>query len=107
MGNKGILLRVLPFLATFAVGLFIASFFVSIAPNFGPGKWRERRVECKRLKFENQQLRDENFRLKQEMQDRDLSEIPGVFHQRPLGVGPEFPVEMPPPPPPPPARRAR
>ena len=30
MGNKGFLKRMLPFFATFAIGLFIASFFVSI-----------------------------------------------------------------------------
>lgn len=103
MGNTGILRRVLPFLATFAVGIFIASFFVSVAPNFGSGKWRARKAECKRMKYENERLRNENLRLRQEMETRDLSEIPGVSHSHAFGVGPEFPVEMPAAPPPPPA----
>lgn len=102
MGNKGILGRVLPFLATFAVGIFIASFFVNVAPSFGSGKWRARKAECKRMKLENERLRSENLRMRQEMESRDWSEIPGVFHERPVGVGPEFPVEMPAAPPPPP-----
>jgi hypothetical protein len=105
MGNRALLRRVLPFLATFAVGIFIASFFVNVAPSFGGAKWKARKAECKRLKFENEQLRNENFRLKQEMETRDLSDLPGVFHERPVGVGPEFPVEMPVAPPPPPAPR--
>jgi hypothetical protein len=108
MGNKGILRRVLPFLATFAIGIFIASFFVNVAPTFGSGKWKARKAECKRLKNENERLRSENLRLRQEIDSRDWSEVPGVFHERPHGVGPEFPVEMPAAPPPPPApRRAR
>lgn len=100
MGNKGILRRLLPFLATFAIGLFIASFFVNVAPNFSrTNGWKARKAECKRLKHENKRLERENFRLRQELESRDLSEIPGVSHEKPRGVGPEFPVEMPPMPP--------
>ncbi len=63
MGNIGLLKRALPFLGTFALGLFIASFFVNIgAPRFGSrGKCRH---EMRELRIENEQLREENLRLR-------------------------------------------
>lgn len=66
MGNKGLLKRMLPFLATFAVGIFIASFFVSFGGSrFG---FKERRMrhfqEMQQLRMENEELREENLRLK-------------------------------------------
>ena len=62
--------RILPFFLTFAVGLFIASFFVSIAapsfqfPNRGSRKKhreydRQRDIEIKQLREENQRLRSD------------------------------------------------
>ena len=62
MCYSGLLKRFVPFALTFAAGLFIASFFVSIAlPEAG---WRSRRgfnkfQEIQRLQTENQQLRDQ------------------------------------------------
>ena len=65
---KGFTKRVLPFFLTFAVGLLIASFFVSIAvPSFQfPNRSsRKRHLELdQQREIELQQLRDENFRLK-------------------------------------------
>ena len=58
MCYTGLVKRIVPFLITFAAGLFIASFFVTIAtPSFnfrrGPGRYGEMR----RLRNENQDLR--------------------------------------------------
>jgi hypothetical protein len=64
MGNKGFFKRMLPFLATFMVGLFVAGLF----SGFGGGRFRgrgwERRHECERMRSENEQLREENQRLR-------------------------------------------
>ncbi len=66
MGNKGLLKRMLPFLATFAFGIFIASFFVS--PGGSRFGFKERRMrhfqEMQQLRMENEELREENLRLK-------------------------------------------
>jgi hypothetical protein len=76
----GIIKRVIPFFLTFAAGLFIASFFVSLsAPSFeGVRKNRsERWGKHSRLKAENERLRVENDRLKEELQALD----------QPTGIG--------------------
>ena len=62
MCYTGLFKRFVPFALTFAAGLFIASFFVSIA--LPEGNWRSRRgfnkrMEIERLQAENQQLRDQ------------------------------------------------
>ena len=69
MCNKGWLKRMLPFLATFAVGVFIASFFVSVGPSFGFSEHRMRRFqEMQRLRVENDQLREDNERLRNRLE---------------------------------------
>lgn len=76
MNFVSIIKRVAPFVLTFAVGLFIASFFVTVAaPNFkfnrGVNKHRQYH---RRIESENQRLREENLRLKNrvsEMERRD------------------------------------
>ena len=57
-----LLKRFAPFVITFALGLFIASFFVSLAaPQFGFRRYRAMRQcqEMQKLRFENEQLRQE------------------------------------------------
>lgn len=75
MCNKGFVKRIVPFFLTFAVGLFIASFFVTVAaPNFrfNSGSRRHREYH-QRMESENQRLKQENFRLKKELVEREDS----------------------------------
>ncbi len=68
MCSKGLLKRIAPFFLTFALGLFVASFFVSVAlPNmrFNRG-FRKHKEYHRKLESENQQLKEENSRLKRE-----------------------------------------
>jgi len=106
MFNKGFLKRMLPFLATFAVGLFIASFFVTItAPSFRKSGFSKRHHEMKRLRHDNERLRNENLRLKNQVATESWieTEVPRIAHDdfrfQHRNLGPEWPVEGPPPPP--------
>jgi len=69
---QGFLKRVVPFFLTFAAGLFIASFFVTIAAptfQFKNRGWRvNHRQYDRQREVEIQQLREENMRLKSEAQ---------------------------------------
>ena len=76
---KGFFKRVAPFFLTFAVGLFIASFFVSIAaPNFrfrrGINKHREydrqRETELRQLRIEKSRLENDLEKEKIKNQSR-------------------------------------
>jgi len=71
MNYKGVLKRLLPFAATFAVAVFITSFFVDL---HRPGRFAEFRMrryqECQRLRFENEELKNENLRLRNELENR-------------------------------------
>lgn len=66
--------RVLPFFLTFAVGLFIASFFVTVAAptfQFNKRNWRNNHRQYDRQReAEIQRLREENMRLRKEAQQR-------------------------------------
>lgn len=70
---KGFFKRIVPFFLTFAVGLFIASFFVSIAaPNFQFGrKFRKHRQYHRTMESKIQRLNAENARLKRELSEKD------------------------------------
>ena len=76
---KGFLKRVVPFFLTFAVGLFIASFFVTIAAptfSFKGRNWRNNhRQYHQQIESENQRLKTENFRLKKELAEKERREI--------------------------------
>lgn len=78
MCSKGLVKRFVPFFLTFAVGLFIASFFVSIAaPNFQFNRgWRNNhRQYHQTIESENQRLKDENFRLKKQLTEKDAQDF--------------------------------
>ena len=66
----GVFKRVVPFLLTFAVGLFIASFFVTLmAPNFGGFRRQSRLREFRHVRVENDDLRRENARQQAEIEN--------------------------------------
>ncbi len=70
MSGMGFIKKVVPFFLTFAIGLFIASFFVSIAvPNFKvPNRsWKRHQQYHQRIESENQRLRELNLRLEKEI----------------------------------------
>ena len=76
MCNKSFVKRIVPFFLTFAVGLFIASFFVTIAaPKFGLGFRRERLerhlADDRRMELEYQQLKEKNSQLEKQLADKD------------------------------------
>jgi hypothetical protein len=96
----GIIKRVIPFFLTFAAGLFIASFFVSLsAPSFeSMRKSRSERHGKKHCKSDNERLRAENERLKSELELMKQSNLEINFGELELNV---------PPPPPAPVREVR
>ena len=99
---KGLFKRIVPFFLTFAAGLFIASFFVTIAtPNFNFRRG-ERYREMQRLRSENQELKRTNSELRRQMEELRIN-IPSseTFSVNEL----PFDTDAPPPPPPPKAPR--
>ncbi len=61
--------RIVPFALALALGLFVASFFVNLAPSFRVGKGRgfrhQMKAEFRDLKLENERLKAEIGELKQ------------------------------------------
>ena len=104
---KGFFKRIVPFFLTFAVGLFIASFFVSIAaPDFRFSMRGERTRHFERdrmMEFENQRLNEENLRLKKQLEDADEINVRNLKYNYDFDV-PPVPL-MPPPAPMPNSRR--
>jgi len=81
MGIKGFVIRMLPFVGSFALGLFIASFFVEIGGTAVGHHRRGRYHEIHRLRVDNEELKKENLRLRNEIQnfDRNLSDLKKVW----------------------------
>lgn len=78
MCSKNFIKRIVPFFLTFAVGLFIASFFITIAaPSFRfplRGERFQRHQEYHRMmEMENQRLREDKARLEKQLADRESS----------------------------------
>ena len=94
----GLLKRIVPFVLTFAAGLLLASFFVSITPNFGRGEGRFRKGKHCRQAQEVRELREENARLREQLAN---AETRANWYRNGLDVvaAPVIP-ELPPPPPP-------
>lgn len=90
----GVLKRALPFFATFAAGIFIASFFVSVAsPSFNFPRKNNRCREVRQLRVENERIKRENAELRQQLEEAGRYTVPA------------FEFDAAPPPPPPPAKR--
>jgi hypothetical protein len=76
--------RIIPFIATFVIGLIVASFFVSIIPSFNFKRDGKCRKGHKELRYENERLRVENEHLKsqseftREVVPMRAEEIPNV-----------------------------
>ena len=97
----GIIKRVIPFFLTFAAGLFIASFFITVAtPNLeGVRNARSERRGKKHCKSEKERLRAENERLRSELL---------LLKEESLKVNfDELDLNVPPPPPPPDVRELK
>ncbi len=93
---QGFIKRILPFFLTFAVGLFIASFFVTIAApsfRFQNRGWGRHQKYHRQMEFEKQRLEEENYRLKRQLADRDAQDFSAS----------DLKYAIPPPPPLPPA----
>jgi hypothetical protein len=64
--------RALPFFAALVIGVFIASFFVDLSrPRFSRGARKHH--EMKQLRIENEELKNENLRLRNELENHRLS----------------------------------
>jgi hypothetical protein len=103
MCSKNFVKRVVPFFLTFAVGLFIASFFVSIvAPSFRfNNRFRRHQEYHRMMEFENQRLRERNSQLEKQLADSETeSSVMSLYSAVP-------PPPMPPMPPPAPVRTYR
>lgn len=99
---KGFIKRVFPFFLTFAVGLFIASFFITVAApsfQFRRGNRMSHRQYDRQMQLENQRLREENERLRN--QSDDAQNV--IIQELKYNVPPVPP--MPPAPPAPPTVR--
>ena len=101
---RGLFKRFLPFFLTFAVGLFVASFFVAISSpsfNFRRGGSHKHR-EIHRLKIENKELRKDVLRMKRELDEARRNSFDVTL---PVEEVPTFEMDVPLPPPPPKAQR--
>ena len=93
----GIFKRVVPFPLAFTVGLFIASFFVTIgAPNFGNSRRQVKMREMRQVKMEVEELRREKCRLKQEIEELRRERSVTVQATESLGEVDVFAVPPPP-----------
>jgi cell division protein FtsB len=94
---KGVFKRVVPFLLTFCAGLFIASFFVTIAsPNFGGFRRQSKYRQMRQVRMEVEELRRERTRLKEEIENLQNERNTTVQSVERL---PDNVYEVPPPPP--------
>jgi hypothetical protein len=104
MSFTAVIKRVLPFLLTFAVGLFIASFFVDLVPR--PQTYRgHRRGRCREvqeLRMQYLQERERSEQLQQQLEQVRQNPIDLKHVENWNAPGPD----MPPPPPPVKAPRA-
>ena len=84
-------------MATFALGLFIASFFVNIgSPRVGNRS--KCRNEVRELRIENEQLREENIRLRIGQSVSEFEHLPDFEDQFSNSQSIDEPVLPPPPP---------
>ena len=92
----GVFKRVVPFLITFAAGLFIASFFITIAaPNLGSSRRQSKFRELRQVRMEVEELRRERCKLREELET--LRQERSTIHATESGDIDVFAVPPPPP----------
>jgi hypothetical protein len=97
MSSTAFFKRILPFIATFAVGIFIASFFVTISgPRFDRRGHGKRCDESRRLRMELDRMQTENDRLREQI--NLLTDRSFATGDDSLTIAPGL-SELPPPPP--------
>ena len=80
--GKSLIRRALPFVVTFTVAVFITSFFVDLnGPRFR-GHRAKRYHEMKRLRIENHDLRQENERLRLQLEGKSVEHMSGDHKNR-------------------------
>lgn len=92
----GMLKKVVPFVATFVVGLLVTSIFISVAaPSFTFKKrgWNKHRQYHRQIERENRELKLENFRL-----ERKLAEIEKQGEMKNAFEFDDLQLDVPPPP---------
>ncbi|HEY0460852.1 MAG TPA: hypothetical protein VGC97_17075 [Pyrinomonadaceae bacterium] len=95
--------RIAPFVLTFAVGLLIASFFVTVAApsfQFRRGFSRHREMD-RQMRMENDRLRDENNRLQKRLAEMEQEKRDWVLDTVEVPNPPAPAYAVPPPPAPP------
>ena len=97
MNFMSLVKRIAPFFLTFAVGLFIAGFFVTVAaPNFQFRRGYNRHREMDRqMQLENEILRQENERLRNRLNQMEESDwvINPDINVPPPPVPPSMPMK--------------
>lgn len=77
----GFIKRIAPFALALALGLFVASFFVSIsAPSFKRGKFNKHREYHRQQDSELRQLRIEKSRLEEELRQEQIKNQSSYSH---------------------------
>ncbi|MBK7513236.1 MAG: hypothetical protein IPI76_13355 [Chloracidobacterium sp.] len=98
MDTKGFIKRIVPFIGAFSLGLFIASFFVTIGGGRFGNRHRGMNREYKRqIRVEMEQLRQENFELKSQIRELQ-QDLPAVSTDADLRSMEELPLGHVPPP---------
>ena len=98
MNFMSLVKRIAPFFLTFAVGLFIAGLFITVAaPNFQFRRgYNQHREMDRQMQCENQRLREENQRLQNrlnQMEESDWVINPDLNVPPPPPVAPSMPMK--------------
>ncbi|HMS41607.1 MAG TPA: hypothetical protein PKE69_15350 [Pyrinomonadaceae bacterium] len=77
----GFIKRIAPFALALSLGLFVASFFVTVAaPSFKRGKFNKHREYHRQQEFEIRQLRIEKSRLEEELRQEKIKNQSSYSH---------------------------
>ncbi len=100
MCSKNFFVRILPFFATFVVGMLIAGIFAPFGSLAFGGRRHRHFEQDRQVRMEVEQLREENLRLKELLNDShaiapvaqfDDTDLPGLVPPPPLPVRPATP----------------